>query len=366
MAIVRGKQDKPKKVVIYGPEGIGKSTFASKFPNPVFIDTEGSTKYLDVARFDKTNSWQDILAQVDEAAQDMSIETVVIDTADWAEMYCTKYVCELKGVKNIEDIGYGKGYVYLQEEFKKLLDKLEALTDQGMHVVMTAHAQMRKFEQPDEMGAYDRWEMKLSKKVAPMLKEWADMLLFANYQTFVVEDNKTKSKKATGGSRVMYSTHHPCWDAKNRFGLPEKMDFTFDAIKGVLGPEVTVNKPARKKPEKKEEPELVKPVQEDQPDEIPFEDEQPAQEKQPLTAYQELKKLMEQAKITDDEVAAAVASKNMQPASLTLDKYPEDFIRDFLIAKFDGFKRYVEKNFKDVPFINHGSNTGKTNKQEGK
>lgn len=363
MAIVKGKQDKPKKVVIYGPEGIGKSTFASKFPNPVFIDTEGSTKYLDVARFDKTESWQDILAQVDEAAQDVSIETVVIDTADWAEMYCSKYVCELKGVKNIEDIGYGKGYVYLQEEFKKLLDKLEALTNQGMHVVMTAHAQMRKFEQPDEMGAYDRWEMKLSRKVAPMLKEWADMLLFANYQTFVVEDNKTKSKKATGGSRVMYSSHHPCWDAKNRFGLPDKMDFTFDAIKDVLGPD-TSSKPIRKQPEKKTEPELVKPVQEDKPDEIPFEDEQPAQEEQPLTAYQELKKLMVQAKITDDEVAAACSGKNLQPANLKLANYPEDFIRKMLIAQFNGFAKYIEKNIKDNPYIEHYPKTTPKKKEE--
>ena len=90
---------------------------------------------------------------------------------------------------------------------------------------------MRKFEQPDEMGAYDRWEMKLSKKVAPLLKEWADIVLFCNYKTDIITDNKTQSKKATGGKRVMYASHHPCWDAKNRYGLPDVMPMEFNQIK---------------------------------------------------------------------------------------------------------------------------------------
>ena len=89
---------------------------------------------------------------------------------------------------------------------------------------------MRKFEQPDEMGAYDRWEMKLSKKVAPLLKEWADMVLFCNYKTDVITDSNTKSKKAVGGRRVMYASHHPCWDAKNRYGLPDQMEMDFSQI----------------------------------------------------------------------------------------------------------------------------------------
>ena len=116
-------------------------------------------------------------------------------------------------------------------QFDRLLKALDELVEQGVNVVFTAHAMMRKFEQPDELGAYDRWEMKLSKKVAPLLKEWADMVLFCNYKTTVITDQKTNSKKATGGSRVMYSSHHPCWDAKNRYGLPEQMPMEFSNIK---------------------------------------------------------------------------------------------------------------------------------------
>lgn len=228
--ISKGKVETAKKVVAYGPEGIGKSTLASQFPDPVFIDTEGSTKELDVRRYPTPATWSDILTYVDDAISEIPCKTLVIDTADWAEQLCIKAVCERMNVKGIEDIGYGKGYVYVTEEFGKLLTKCNELIDKGVNVVFTAHAMMRKFEQPDELGAYDRWEMKLTKKSAPLLKEWADMVLFCNYKTNVITDDKTKSKKATGGKRVMYASHHPCWDAKNRYSLPDQMDMSFEEI----------------------------------------------------------------------------------------------------------------------------------------
>ena len=77
------------------------------------------------------------------------------------------------------------------------MNSLSELVDLGINIVLTAHAQIRKFEQPDEMGSYDRWELKLGKKTssqtAPLVKEWADMVLFANYKTVVMTaDNKKK------------------------------------------------------------------------------------------------------------------------------------------------------------------------------
>lgn len=230
--ITSGRVPKPQKVVLYGPEGIGKSTFAARFPDPVFIDTEGSTYHMDVRRTNKPASWQELMEQVKQIAKSPGLcKTLVLDTADWAEMICTENVCDKYQKKGIEDFGYGKGYVFLQEEFGKLLNAMEDVINAGMNVVITAHAKMRKFEQPDETGSYDRWEMKLSKQVAPMVKEWADMVLFANYKTYVVAaDDKGKKHKAQGGKRVMHTSHHPCWDAKNRHDLPEELPLDYAAI----------------------------------------------------------------------------------------------------------------------------------------
>ena len=251
MNITSGKVPRPQKVVIYGPEGIGKSTFAAAFPDPVFIDTEGSTYHMDVRRMDKPTSWTMLLQQVKFVATQRPLvcHTLILDTADWAEQICSAEVCDKHQKKGIEDFGYGKGYTYLQESFGALLNGLEEVINAGINVVVTAHAKMRKFEQPDEMGSYDRWEMKLTKQVAPMVKEWADMVLFANYKTYVVAtDDKGKKHKAQGGKRILYTAHHPCWDAKNRHGLPEEIPLEYQqiahCIPGDITPQPTGSPPA--------------------------------------------------------------------------------------------------------------------------
>ena len=236
MTITRGIIPSAVKTLIYGAEGIGKTTLASKFPDPVFIDTEGSTKRLDVARLPTPESWDQIINEVKYVYQHPECcKTLVIDTADWAEILCIK---NLFGDMGIESPGYGKGYVMLAEKFQDLLTELEKVIVAGIHVVMTAHAQMRKFEQPDEAGSYDRWEMKLQNSpkanISAMVKEWADIVLFVNYKTIVSDKDKQGKGKAQGGRRVMYTEHHPCWDAKNRYGLPAMMDFSYEGIRPII------------------------------------------------------------------------------------------------------------------------------------
>ena len=220
MQITRGKRARAQKVVIYGTEVIGKSTFAAEFPNPIFIDTEGSTDNMDVARLDKPTSWTMLVNEIAFIkANPTECGTLVIDTIDWAESMAVADVCAQHGKKGIEDFGWGKGYTYVQEEVGRFLNSLSDLVDMGINVVLTAHAQIKKFEQPDEMGSYDRYELKLGQKTgsktAPLVKEWADMVLFANYKTLVMTTDNVK-KKAQGGERVMYTNHRPAWDAKNR------------------------------------------------------------------------------------------------------------------------------------------------------
>lgn len=140
MEIIRGVIPCAKKVVIYGPEGIGKSTFASKFPDPVFIDTEGSTNSMDVARLPKASSWQMLLDQVDYVRSHPTMcKTLVIDTIDWAESMCIRHICDKHRKSGIEDFGYGNGYVYVKEELGKLLNQLTEVVEAGVNVVLTLH-----------------------------------------------------------------------------------------------------------------------------------------------------------------------------------------------------------------------------------
>ena len=119
--VTSGTIPAPVKVVLYGPEGIGKSTFASQFPDPVFIDTEGGTKRLNVARLPAPTSWQMLMDEVAEVARgNVPCGTLVIDTADWAEKLCMEGVCAKYKVNSIDAFNYGKGYTFAKEEFAHL------------------------------------------------------------------------------------------------------------------------------------------------------------------------------------------------------------------------------------------------------
>ncbi len=234
LPLITGKVSKPQRVVIYGPEGIGKSTLAAAFPEPVFLDTEGGTIHLNITRFAQPQNWEEILGFVAQLGQsEHSFQTLVIDTVDWLERLLIEHICRKSHKDGIEDFGYGKGYTYLSEEFSRFLQSLEVLRTRGMHLVMVAHSTIRKFEQPDAAGAYDRYELKLSKQCAPLLKEWCDLLLFVNYFTKVTETDGRK--KAVGGKeRRIYTAHCAAFDAKNRHGLDDVLPMEFAAIAHVF------------------------------------------------------------------------------------------------------------------------------------
>ncbi len=378
MEIIRGKQPGAQKVVIYGPEGIGKSTLASRFPQSLFIDTEGSTRHMDVARLPKPGSWSMLLEQVAYVKQHSDCcRTLVIDTADWAEQLCMEAVCAGKQVKGIEDIGYGKGYVYLAEEFGRLLNRLHELNELGIHTVCTAHAQMRKFEQPDEMGSYDRWELKLQKKTAPLLKEWADLVLFANYKTYVLNvDGQGAEKgknKATGGKRVMYTTHHPCWDAKNRMGLPEELPMEYGQIASIFEPALAGKAPAAetsaKKPAPPQEPSAPATAAEKPTSQPPVppaakETSQPRQnntvserkeaakptagDSRPLT---QLRELMTEWGVSEQEIREAVAKRGYYTAATPITQYDPAFVAGVLVGAWKQVHAMiVEQRTEEIPF----------------
>ena len=392
MEITRGVIQKAKKVVVYGPEGIGKSTFASKFPDPVFIDTEGSTSSMDVARLPRPTSWEMLLQEVDYIKNNPhACGTLVIDTIDWAEQLCIEFICAKHQKDGIESFGYGKGYIYVKEEFGRFLNRLEDVIEKGINVVLTAHAQMRKFEQPDEMGAYDRYELKLgtktSSQTAPLVKEWSDMLLFANYKTYsIAVDDKGKKHKAQGGKRVMYTSHHPCWDAKNRYGLDEEIPFDYAEITHIL---TSKQKQETRQPVENKMPETKQAAPEtaggkneepagsfmDIPDGVPEQIEfdpgtgtvkEADQKKDPpkpdmsrsqtfrLNSYRPkaLQDLMYEKMVSEEELLEAVYRRGFFPRGTPFGNLPDEFVEGCLIAAWPKVLAVIQEirsNY-EIPF----------------
>jgi hypothetical protein len=243
LKISKGRLRKPLRVVLYGVEGIGKTTLASQFPRPVFLDTEGSTGHFDVERVpnprdehdEVIRKWVDLLGVMHQLIRDREgYETVVIDSADWAESLATTHLLESDKEKkrtSIEDYGYGKGYVMLAEIVSKCLATCDEMVRAGLHVVWVAHSKSVRVSPPDQTDGFDRWELKLHKQVAPLFKEWCDLLLFLNYRTIVTEGDDGRMKGRGGKERIMYAQRAAAWDAKNRFGLPESMPMSIDTLR---------------------------------------------------------------------------------------------------------------------------------------
>ena len=361
MNIISGPVFTPQRVVIYGPEGVGKSTLAAAFPDPIFIDTEGGTAQLNVRRFDRPQSWEDLITQVRyAAAHSGELKTLVIDTADWAEKLCALSVCRENGYKSIETFDFGKGYVYLAERFAELLRELDKARGAGLTTVITAHAKMRKIEQPEQEGAYDHWEMKLTKQCAPLLKEWCDMLLFCNYRTTVYKpDGKNGKAKAVGGrERVLYTCHTAGWDAKNRHGLPEELPMTFDAIAAAVLPPANAASPTVTAVHRAPPPTALpqaQPGDSMQALEAALEDagvpvERPAERIPP-----ELRALMNRDGVSLPDLEAIVTHKGFFPPGTAFKDYPPDFVQKGLIAGWDQMIAYgrragILSEVEDLPF----------------
>lgn len=322
--LITGIQQKALRVCIYGQAGIGKTTLAAEFPNPVFIDVEDGSNQLPVARMPRPTSWDMLLDEVREVrAGNVPCSSLVIDTADAAEELCIRALCAEKGWKGIEEPGYGKGYTYAAERFGRFLDLLGEVVDGGRNVVVVSHSMSRKFERPDEEGAYDRFELKLSKKAAPMVKEWSDMLLFLDYKTYVEaessKDGKITKAKAKGGRRIIRTTHHPCWDAKNRFGLADELPLSYDSIAQCVPDMMLGGRTVYREPTAEPVPEPT-PAPTPEPKEHDPRDEYPAE-------YKPLVDLMRADEITDEMLRKAVGAKGYRPQECPVEQYPADFVK---------------------------------------
>ena len=226
--------------MIYGSEGVGKSTFAALAPNPVFVQTEDGLSEIDCSKFPLAKSFDDVVLQL-QAVRDEQHDygTVVIDSLDWLERLVWDRVCADYGVKSIEkaDGGYGKGYVHALTYWRQIVSLLNDIRARnGMAVILIAHAAVERFEDP-EHAAYDRYTPRLHKKACSLVCEWVDAVLFASRRMRVDSTTgKAAPVGADGGERILRTNGSPACIAKNRFGLPTELPLSWSAFVEALKP----------------------------------------------------------------------------------------------------------------------------------
>ena len=237
--LVSGKQKAPPRIMIYGEEGIGKSSFAAGAPNMIFIHTEDGLGQIDCIHYERVARTYDEVMERLEWVRDgeHEFQTVAVDSLDWLERLIWARVCADYGVRSIEkaDGGYGRGYNHAAAYWKDFLDRLTEIRDKrNMAVILTAHAKVEHFEDP-EHPAYDRYSPRLHKAACSMVREWVDAVLFATHRMrYDSETGRATPIGADGGERIIRANGAPACIAKNRFGITGEIPLSWSAFMAAI------------------------------------------------------------------------------------------------------------------------------------
>lgn len=231
---------KPPRIVLYGPHGVGKNTFAASAPKPVLINLEdGHPHDQPIDAFPKAQSFAEVMEAFGALyTEEHEFETLIVDSLDWLEPLVWAEACRRNNWPDIETPGYGKGYLAALDVWREYLDAINGLrNDKGMAVIQTAHAQITRFDSP-ETDPYDRYGIKLQKRASELLQEHADMVLFANYKVSTTKTDAGFNKKVTrgigAGQRTLYTEERPAFLAKNRHRLPPELSLDWSALTAAM------------------------------------------------------------------------------------------------------------------------------------
>jgi hypothetical protein len=230
-SVVKGKINRPVLVLVYGPDGVGKSSFAADAPNPIFFGPESGTDHLDVARYPEFKTWSDVLSGLDDLIKnEHDFKTLVVDSLDWMEPMLFQDIItnDAKSAKSIETAcgGYGKGYVEAEKRWKdEFIDRITVLRNQKkMNIVLIAHSDTVNFNDPQFNVEYKRFELKLHRKASAKFREYVDAVLFCQFKELVRKNESEKSSAFGTGNRIILTEKRPAYDAKNRYGLPHEIE----------------------------------------------------------------------------------------------------------------------------------------------
>jgi len=219
MQIIKGKQNRAWKGLIYGVAGIGKSSFAALAPKPLFLDIEDGIARIDADKTPLLKTYDEFLEAM-RFAYESDYQTIVIDTIDYLENLIHTHLCGIHNWKTIEQPGFGKGYAIANEEWFKIMSIFDNFVAHGKNIFLVGHDQIKAYVSPDQ-DSYDRYMIKLNQKSASLIVAKMDFVFFAQFETILKEDRvKDERYRAVGtGKRVLRTCETPAWIAKNRFGL---------------------------------------------------------------------------------------------------------------------------------------------------
>lgn len=227
MQIISGKQTRPRRIMLYGIHGVGKSTWASEAPHPLFLNIEDGIADIDAAKTEHLKAYADVVSAISWLIGNPNdYQTIVLDTVDWLERQIFDEVARSQGKKNIEEIGYGKGYQLALSKWEFLLSGLNRLRDMGRTVILLCHAKVRKFTDPGA-DSYERYEPAIHESGSRLLQEWCDEVLFAKFRVLTRTEDQGFNKKRTialgGKERIIRTSESAAEIAKNRLRLPDEL-----------------------------------------------------------------------------------------------------------------------------------------------
>ena len=241
-----GRKQVPSLTVIYGRPGIGKTTLAAGAPSPIFLDLEGGANNLDVARFDDVQTWAEVLGAVRQLTTDEHpFKTLVVDTLDRLEWLCWQHLFHAVGngkgaaVTSIEAVGggFGKGYQCAVEEFRRFVGLLDDLRrKRGVGVIFLAHGKIANVTNADASGAdFERWELKVDKRLAGLMLEAADNVFYAHRPAVVMRGGERERTRADLDTvRLLGVEETGGYAAKNRYGLTGTLPMSWAALRAAM------------------------------------------------------------------------------------------------------------------------------------
>lgn len=230
MQIHRGKKIQPRRTLLYGVHGVGKSEFAAQAPDCLFINLEDGLNDIDCASSGLLATYDRVMDSLRWLAEnEHEFKNIAVDTVDWLETLIHKEIARAANKESIADIGYGAGYKQSLALWDKVLFALEWLRkEKGIGIILLAHADIKKFSSP-EQDSYDRYQPALHETASSLLQEWCDEVFFASYRVMVRQEdqgfNKKRNIAVDGGERYIRTTETPAVLAKNRLGMPSEIPF---------------------------------------------------------------------------------------------------------------------------------------------